>query len=76
MNKKLQQLFEHIMPFIMIGMAMALLIGLLFVFSYVLVWGFLIGGLLWIITAAKQYLFPNDTSRKEEGRIIEHDDKK
>ena len=64
------------MPFIMIGMAMALLIGLLFVFSYVLVWGFLIGGLLWIITAAKQYLFPNDTSRKEEGRIIEHDDKK
>ena len=69
MNKKLQQLFEHIMPFIMIGMAMALLIGLLFVFSYVLVWGFLIGGLLWIITAAKQYLFPNDTSRKEEGRI-------
>ena len=83
MNNKFQmpKIFETIVPFIIAGMAIALLIGLLFMFSYVLVWGLIIGGMLWIISLIKQFLFPPTSThaeiiKKSKGRIIEHDDKK
>lgn len=76
MNEKLQQFLENIIPFLVIGVAIALLVGLLFMFSYILVWGILIGGVLWLINLGKEYLFPNEEKKKDSGRIIEHDDKK
>ena len=81
MNEKLpfQQFFATMVPFIIAGIAIALFIGLLFMFSYVLIWGLIIGGILWLVTTAKNYLFPpaavNPEARKQ-GRIIEHNDKK
>lgn len=76
MNDKLQQMIETLIPFLVIGVAIALLFGLLMMFSYVLVWGLLIGGVLWLVALAKQFLFPSTSEKKEAGRIIEHDDKK
>ncbi|HHF7366904.1 TPA: hypothetical protein ACPSKY_002026 [Legionella bozemanae] len=83
MNEKspLGKIFENLVPFLVAGVAIALFFGLLFMFSYVLVWGLLIGGVLWLITAIKQYLFPDKSNKtevihKNQGRIIEHDDKK
>jgi len=76
MNNKLQQLLETIVPFLVLGVAIALFVGLLFMFSYVLVWGLLIGGILWLIAFVKQYLFPSEVPTKTQGRVIEHDDKK
>jgi 5-bromo-4-chloroindolyl phosphate hydrolysis protein len=83
MNDKspLVKIFENVVPFIVAGFAIALLIGLLFMFSYVLVWGIIIGAVLWVAATMKQYLFPKPATKKEvfkqsEGRIIEHDDKK
>jgi hypothetical protein len=83
MNEKspLGKIFENLVPFLVAGVAIALFFGLLFMFSYVLVWGLLIGGVLWLITAIKQYLFPDKSTKtevinKNQGRIIEHDDKK
>lgn len=78
MSEKLQKIFENLIPFILIGVAIALFIGLLFMFFYIAVWGIIIGGVLWLIALVKQYLFPDDTVKTEEssGRVIEHDDKK
>ncbi|BCA96721.1 hypothetical protein TUM19329_30820 [Legionella antarctica] len=77
MNEKMQKIFENLLPFVVVGVAIALFIGLLFMFFYIAVWGLIIGGVLWLIALAKQYLFPDKSTRKEdEGRIIEHDDKK
>ncbi len=76
MNDKVKLLLETLIPFIILGVSIALLLGLLIMFSYVLMWGLLIGGGLWLISVAKQYLFPSQLEKKEQGRIIEHDDKK
>ena len=83
MNDKfsLGKIFENLAPFLIAGVAVALFFGLLFMFSYVLIWGLLIGGILWLIATIKQYLFPNNSEKaevikKNQGRIIEHDDKK
>ena len=83
MNGKfsLEKLFETLMPFIIAGTAIALVIGLLVMFSYILVWGLIIGGVLWLGATVKQYLFSSNSSKtdvikKNQGRIIEHEDKK
>ncbi|MCC5016276.1 MULTISPECIES: hypothetical protein [Legionella] len=75
MNEKLQRLLENIVPFLMLGIAIALVIGLFIMFSYVLIWGLLIGGILWAISFVKSYFFPSNTPTKTEGRVIEHNDK-
>lgn len=74
MNEKLEKIIENIIPFIVIGIGIAIFIGLLFMFFYVVIWGVLIGAVLWMAALAKQYFFPSKA--KTQGRIIEHDDKK
>lgn len=81
MNNKFQtpKIFENIIPFLIAGIAIALCVGLLFMFSYVVIWGLIIGGILWLISLVKELLFPSPTkpsTPKKQGRIIEHDDKK
>ncbi|RUR16661.1 hypothetical protein ELY21_12585 [Legionella sp. km535] len=76
MSDKLKQVFENFIPFIAIGVGIAIVVGLLFMFFYVAIWGVVIGGVLYLVALAKQYFFPSESSKKEEGRIIEHDDKK
>lgn len=83
MNSKFPRtkIFDTLIPFIMIGMAVALFLALLFLFSYVLIWGLILGGILWLIATIKQYLFPPAKTEteiittKQEGRIIDHDSK-
>jgi hypothetical protein len=75
------KIFENLVPFIIAGVAIALFLGLLVMFSYVIVWGLIIGGILWIVATVKEYLFPSTSTKtevikKNQGRIIEHDDKK
>lgn len=76
MNDKLQKLVESFIPYIVMGVAITLFIGLLFMFSYLLLWGLLIGVILWLISHIAQYLYPDKSKTKENGRIIEHDSKK
>ncbi|MDR3442822.1 MAG: hypothetical protein P4L65_07370 [Legionella sp.] len=83
MSNKFQvpKIIESIVPFIIAGIAIALFIGLLFMFSYVVIWGLMIGGVLWLVAVIKQFLFPStvakpESMKKTKGRVIEHDDKK
>lgn len=78
MNDKIRKLIESIVPFMLLGVAISLIIGLFIMFSYVLVWGIFIGGIFWLGSLAKNYFFPNENASptKKQGRIIEHDSKK
>lgn len=76
MNDKLQKLIENIIPFIIIGIAITAFIGLLFMFSYLLFWGLLIGGVLWLISLVTQYVSPKKSEQNKSHRIIEQDNKK
>ncbi|MDI9819199.1 MULTISPECIES: hypothetical protein [unclassified Legionella] len=75
MNEKLRHLLQPLIPFLIIGIAIALVIGLFILFSYVLVWGLIIGGILWLAALVKSYLFPSRKPADAKGRIIEHQDK-
>ncbi|WP_133130410.1 hypothetical protein [Legionella yabuuchiae] len=75
MDKKLQNILEQLIPFIILGIGIALAIGLLIMFSYVLVWGIVIGGIIWLVYFVKSYFFPSHSPKKKNGRIIEHNDK-
>ncbi|GGI88819.1 hypothetical protein [Legionella impletisoli] len=75
MDKKFQNILEQLIPFIILGIGIALAIGLLIMFSYVLVWGIVIGGVIWLVYFVKSYFFPDKAASKKNGRIIEHDDK-
>jgi hypothetical protein len=76
----IKKILESLVPFVFIGVAIALCIGLLFMFFSIAVWGLIIGGILWLASLAKQFFFPSTAATpgssvvKEEGRIIEHDD--
>ncbi len=70
MNEKLQRLLENIVPFLMLGIAIALVIGLFIMFSYVLIWGLLIGGILWAISFVKSYFFPVMCPQKAKGELL------
>lgn len=64
MNGKLERLLGNLIPFMIIGIAIALMIGLFIMFSYVLMWGLLIGGVLWVIYSIKNLLFPQEKRSK------------
>jgi hypothetical protein len=76
MTKSLKQHLERLVPFIILGVAISLFIGLFIMLSYVLIWGIAIGGIIWLAMLLKNYLFPPHAPEQNEGRVIEHDDKK
>jgi hypothetical protein len=65
-----------LIPFIILGVAISLIIGLFIMLSYVLVWGVVLGAIIWLAVMIKNYLFPSQASEARKGRIIEHKDKK
>ena len=79
MNDKLQRFLENLLPFLVSGIGIALVIGIFIMFSYVLIWGILIGVILWLVSLVKGLLFTSASSHKKptkaKGRIIEHNEK-
>jgi hypothetical protein len=76
MPHSLKHFFKQMPPFIFLGIAIALVVGVFIVFSYVLVWGLLIGAVLWGISAITQYfrsLSSGNEIKPSKGRIIDHD---
>lgn len=74
MNNKFKQMLEQLPTFIILGIAVAMIIGLFIMLSYVLVWGLLLGAIIWLVVMIKNYFFPAPLQGKHEGRVIEHDD--
>jgi hypothetical protein len=73
---KKQSVLESFIPFIIMGIAVALVLGLLFLFFHLFIWGALIGAILWLIFFIKESFFPSKKSAGlKKGRIIEHQKK-
>jgi len=80
MPPSIKQFLQQLPPFILIGISIALAVGIFIVFSYVLIWGILIGAILWGANLLMEYLrskniMPNNKNSKKpsRGRIIDHD---
>lgn len=76
MSNKMNEIFQKMTPYLIIGIVIAMLVGLLIMFSYLFLWGILIGAILWLVAVIKSYFFPSKPSSENDGRIIEHNDKK
>jgi hypothetical protein len=75
MNNDVKILINSFVPFVMLGIAVSLIIGLVIMFSYVLVWGIFIGVILWAAASIKDYFFPNAMAPNKmilRRRIIEY----
>jgi hypothetical protein len=74
MSNQLERLYQQLIPFLIAGIAIALFIGLFIFFSYVVVWGLIIGVSLWLIALVKNLLFPRKKTHLTKGNIIDHHD--
>ncbi len=63
---------EQLPAFILMGIAVAILIGLLIIFAYVLLWGVILGGVFWVCALVKRYFSPASINNKQ-GRIIDYE---
>lgn len=71
------KIIDKLLPYLYIGIAVALLIGFLIILSYVFIWGVLIGVVLYLGMLIKERFFSgnqNINHKKRKGRVIEHDD--
>jgi|GEM_PF-2485992 len=74
---------ERVFPFLVIGVAIAVSVGLFILLFYFLVWGLLIGTILWLVMLVKEKFFPSPIDHRivniiywKKGRIIEHEEDK
>lgn len=81
MNEKLQRIFQQALnnmgAFLLLGIVIACAIGLFILSYYLLLWGIMIGFVLWVLTLIRRYFSTNKTNlKKNQGRIIDHDQNK
>lgn len=70
----IQQKLAQFIPFFYAGIAIALSIGAIILFSYLLFWGIFIAGLLYLVTLIKRIFISPKQAKIFKGRIIEHQD--
>lgn len=76
MSNKIRQLMESGIPFLILGISIAFIFAMLIFFSYILIWGIIIGSILGLISWIKYRFFSSKPQKTHKGRIIEHDDEK
>jgi len=78
----IQRFFARLIPFIFLGIMVVLFVLGLVLFSYLLIVGAIVGVILFLITWAKEKLFPSKQMQRYQqqdenrGRTFEHDDHK
>lgn len=73
MSKENKGLMQQLAPFLVLGVAVAVIVGLFIMFSYLILWGIVIGAVLWVISKISRYFSSPGSTKKPSGRIIEHD---
>ena len=74
MNQKFRQFAEQFIPYIILGVSIALILAVMFVLINFFFWGILIGAACYAIAQVKNYFFPTAHSSSSKGRLIEYDD--
>lgn len=74
----MKNLLLKIIPFLFLGMMLVILVVGFILLSYLLIWGAIVGLILFIITWVREKLFPSKeltkTDKPKSGRIIDHED--
>lgn len=74
----MKKMLAKIVPFLFLGMMLVILIVGFILLSYLLIWGAIIGLVLFLIAWVREKLFPSrqltKTDKSTSGRIIDHDD--
>lgn len=74
----LQRFINRLLPFIMLGVGIALAVVVFIFLLHVLMWGLLLGLVIYAVSAIKKRFFskgiPTPHHKPTTGRIIEHDD--
>ena len=81
MNDKLQSIFKQALialgPYIILGIIITCAIALLILSYYVLLWGVLIGFVLWTFALLRrQFSSTQNINKNNKGRVIDHDNNK
>ncbi len=73
-SRMARQVLQGIGPCLLLGVAIAGTIGLFILFSYVLLWGMLIGTILWVSALIHRAIFSKQSPHKNQpGRVIDHE---
>lgn len=76
----MKRTLDSLLAFLFLGMGIVALIAGIILFSYLLLYGAIVGVILFIILWFKEKFFPakkiRSTKPTKQGRIIEHDDSK
>ncbi len=72
-----KNLLSKLVPFLVLGVMLVILVVGLILLSYLLIWGALVGLVLFFIAFIKEKFFPSRqlTKVNKPGRIIDHDKK-
>lgn len=74
---KKNTLLESLIPFLILGISVVVFIAVMVLLSYVLIWGLVIGAVLWSIFFIKEKLFPSSqqaNAPQQKGRVIDYDE--
>lgn len=71
--RTIQEKLNQFLPFIYIGTLVTLCAIAVILFSYLLIWGTIIGGLFYCLIRLKQFFVPQRPQNKPHGIIIEYD---
>ena len=78
MSNKSKQFISQFLPYIFVGVRLAVFVARAIILSYVLIWGLIVGTILFIIAAIKNKFFNKKPAANDpeqpQGRIIEHDE--
>ena len=77
-SKQRIPLIESLVPFLILGVSIAVFIAIMILLSYVLIWGVLIGGVIWAFMLIKEKIFGKKkvsaSKQEHQGRVIDYDD--
>ena len=77
--KDMKNLLAKILPFLFLGIMLVILVVGFILLSYLLIWGAIVGLVLFVIAWIREKLFPSrqltKTTKPKSGRIIDHDDR-
>jgi hypothetical protein len=76
----MKRIVDNLLAFVFLGMGIVALVAGLILFSYLLLYGAIVGIILFVILWFKEKFFPNKKIQSkrptQQGRIIDHDDSK
>ncbi len=81
MSNRIYRFLTPFIPFLILGLILSVFIGFIFIFAYVLMWGFILAACYWLFQTVRAFFFSPTRKTAEpiptsSGRVIEHDEHK